>query len=353
MGEPRRWLHSAPFDLGLILGPPVLSALAVLCLPSLRSLDTPVWGWVGFVVCIDVAHVYASLYRTYLDPVEFRRRSSLYLSVPLACWLAGVLLYRWSALAFWRTLAYVAVFHFVRQQYGFLRIYQRLQGGRSKLDDLLDQAAIYGVMLYPLAYWHADPGRRFSWFVEGDFVRLPAQVGSSAAYIYAAVLGAFTARQLFLALKGRFNLAKAGLVYSTAVSWYVGIVYLNSDFAFTITNVVAHGVPYLALVWLYGNRKWSSGRSWLGAIHRPALLASFLGVLVALAYLEEGAWDLLVWKEHASVFGGLAWGGSLTAPALALLVPLLALPQSTHYVLDAWIWRLDGSNPDLKEHLFG
>jgi hypothetical protein len=32
---------------------------------------------------------------------------------------------------------------------------------------------------------------------------------------------------------------------------------------------------------------------------------------------------------------------------LALLVPLLALPQATHYVLDGWIWRRR-DHPELR-----
>lgn len=29
---------------------------------------------------------------------------------------------------------------------------------------------------------------------------------------------------------------------------------------------------------------------------------------------------------------------------LALVVPLLALPQATHYLLDAWIWKVRPGN---------
>src|SRR5262249_15847911 len=38
---------------------------------------------------------------------------------------------------------------------------------------------------------------------------------------------------------------------ATAACWYVGIVATNADYAFTVTNVFVHGVPYLALVYLY------------------------------------------------------------------------------------------------------
>jgi hypothetical protein len=77
----------------------------------------------------------------------------------------------------------------------------------------------------------------------------------------------------------------------------------------------------------------------------------FVGVTVLLAYVEEGAWDLLVWREHTSLFGG--WRlPTLPDEVLAVIVPALILPQATHYVLDAWIWKFDGSNPGLREFLF-
>ncbi len=65
-----------------------------------------------------------------------------------------------------------------------------------------------------------------------------------------------------------------------------------------------------------------------------------MGLIAGFAYLEEGLWDGLVWREHGAVFG---WFQALPdvsrAAWLAWLVPLLALPQSTHYVLDGFIWR--------------
>jgi hypothetical protein len=91
--------------------------------------------------------------------------------------------------------------------------------------------------------------------------------------------------------------------------------------------------------------------SWRTWLYRPALVWAFVGLTVLLAYLEEGAWDLLVWREHASLFGG--WRlPELPRELLTLLVPLLILPQATHYVLDAWIWKFDGSNPGLRKYLF-
>lgn len=340
-----RWVRSAPFDLAFLVGPPIAAASAVLLMPALRSGEVPAWGWLVLVVGVDVAHVWSTLWRTYLDPLELARRPMLYALVPVACWMAGALLYAaFGALGFWRVLAYLAVFHFVRQQYGFLRLYQRLEGmPSSRFDDALDRAALYGGMFYPLVYWHAV-ARPFEWFVAGDFLRLPAFLAAPTGWLYAAVLAAWCLRQ---ALRARpSHPARLAVVLGTAAAWWTGIVACGSDLAFTLTNVLAHGLPYFALMWLSTPR-----------FRRPTLGAAavFLLVPLALAYAEEGAWDFLIWREHAAQFFGLTAlpGFELGGAVLALLVPLLALPQATHYVLDAYIWRFDGSSPGLRESLLG
>jgi hypothetical protein len=75
----------------------------------------------------------------------------------------------------------------------------------------------------------------------------------------------------------------------------------------------------------------------------------YLAPLLFAAWSEEWLWDRFVWHERADLFSGPhVTPGSAT---LALLVPLLALPQSTHYVLDAWIWRVRPENPGLGRYL--
>jgi len=45
----------------------------------------------------------------------------LYSLVPVLGLTIGIALYSEGELVFWRVLAYLAVFHFIRQQYGWLR----------------------------------------------------------------------------------------------------------------------------------------------------------------------------------------------------------------------------------------
>ncbi|WP_324671180.1 hypothetical protein [Hymenobacter sp. GOD-10R] len=336
------WIRSAWFDGWFVLGPPFLSLLVVMLLPAQFRATTqmPLLAWFGLVVLIDVAHVYSTLFRTYFDPVRRQRQRVLFWAVPLGCYLAGVALHYAGGWLFWRVLAYLAVFHFIRQQYGFLRLYSRHEP--SYRQRWLDTAIIYYATIYPLLYWHFSPPRNFNWFVEGDFVQHNWPLGRHlATLLYVLLLLLYLGKEAQTWQRQRtFNAPRNLLVVGTLVSWYFGIVYYNGDLAFTLLNVVSHGIPYLALIWTTsqpgadrkaGPRPWWTGR--YGII-------LFVGLLGLLAYAEEGLWDGLVWREHASVFG---WFQQLPAVKnhlwLSLLVPLLALPQAAHYVLDGFIWR--------------
>ena len=341
-GQP--WIQSAWFDGLWILAPPFLALVVVAALPAAgRTVSAlPLWAWVLLVVLIDVAHVYSTLFRTYFDRARRQRFRTLLWVVPLGCYVVGVGLHALGgSLWFWRILAYSAVFHFVRQQYGFLRLYSRFEpptaAGRR-----LDTVLIYAATLYPLLWWHLSAPRNFNWFVEGDFVQHDWPAGRVIlGALYVGLLAVYLLKEAGQWRRtGHLNWPRNLLLLGTAASWYVGIVVFNADLVFTLLNVVAHGIPYLALVWTSsrlpaaaapGSRGWWQGRY-------GVLL--FLGSLIGLALLEEGLWDGLVWREHAAVFG---WFQQLPAVSdsalLTLLVPLLALPQATHYVLDGFIWR--------------
>jgi hypothetical protein len=353
------WLISAHWDVAVFGGSAALAFALLLWgwLTGVLEGVTPPWAWVATVLAVDVAHVWATAYRVYLDPDELRRRPGLYFGVPLAAYAVGVMLYSASSGAFWRVLAYLAVFHFVRQQYGWVALYRRRLGTTSRLDRILDDAAIYSATLYPILWWHAHLPREFEWFIEGDFLPgLPNGVASALWPVHLLISVFYVIRQAWLRAHRRpVSMGKDLVIASTWLSWYVGIVVLDSDYAFTVTNVLVHGIPYLALVWVYGrgrygneNQNEKNTTSVLRRVFTPRGWPIYLTSLVVLAWIEEWGWDRFIWHERGGLFPGPALTPSTAA--LALLVPLLALPQSTHYVLDAWIWRVKG-NPGLARRL--
>jgi hypothetical protein len=339
-----RWLFSPRADVCVFLGS-ALASLALLWVGARAGLlegDSPDWAWVPAVLLVDVAHVYATAFRVYFDVEELKRRAWLYVSAPALALFVGWALYSESEALFWRALAYLAVFHFVRQQYGWVALYRARAGERGRAGWWVDAAAVYMATLYPLAYWHSNLPRNFWWFLPGDFAQLPAWVERAAWPVYVLALGAYAARSAHAWLvRGEGNPGKDIVVVTTAVCWYAGIVAYNSDYAFTVTNVVIHGVPYMALVWWYARRRApAAGTTYRRLVRWPIV---FLATLWLLAYAEELVWDRGLWHERGWLFGA-AWD----AEALkAWLVPLLALPQITHYVLDGFIWRRK-SNPILS-----
>lgn len=357
------WIHSAFVDGAFILAPPFIILLLVVALPQWFGprAELSELHWLVLVLCIDVAHVYSTIYRTYLDREAVRHYRFELVWLPLIAFVVLVILYAVDALWFWRSMAYMAIFHFVRQQYGFMRLYAR-RDTQPPWKHRLDALTIYSATLAPLLFWHFSYPRSFDWFVEGDL--LGAEVPSMAATVlavYAVILSLYMVSEVRQTFREKsFNLPKNLLLFGTALGWYLGIVRYNGDVTFTLFNVVGHGVPYMALVWAFGRKKATNGgeagsaRSWMRVFFSVRTIPLYLLLLFVLAYVEEGFWNSMVWDEHGAIFKPfdalpLISGHTL----LSFLVPLLALPQVTHYIIDAFIWRMRKDRDRWQAVVFG
>lgn len=344
------WLFSKNVDLAAFLVTPMLALVAVFILWSVDRIDLPLppWGWILLVLAVDVAHVHSTWFRVYLDPSEWREHRELYLTVPVVCYVTGVLLYHTDSMLFWTILAYIAVFHFVRQQVGWVRLYAGKAGSTHQWDRGLDTGAVYAATLWPILVWHTRLPREFAWLMDGDFVSgVPSWVAWSTFPIYVGFLSAFFVRQIYLYVTSRqHNWGKIIVVATTAATWLTGIVLLNSDVAFTITNVLPHGIPYVILIWFYINKKPQQKRAGITRRVWSHGVWLFLSLILLFAFCEEMVWDKAVWHDHPQFFGA----GFSAQPWWPYLVPLLALPQVTHYVLDGYIWRRR-TNPELHRQV--
>ncbi|HJK98947.1 MAG TPA: hypothetical protein RMF84_17125 [Polyangiaceae bacterium LLY-WYZ-14_1] len=343
------WLFGREVDLLVFGGSALCSVLLLLWAWGRGGLagETPPWFWLVGIVAVDVAHVWSTGFRVYLDGDELRRRPALYVGTPVAVFGVGALLHAASPLLFWRVLAYAAVFHFVRQQVGWITLYRRRESATGPLDVGVDTAAGYAATVWPLLHWHAHLPRNFTWFLEGDFLfgAVPGWFAAITEPVYWTLLLAFGARQLWRWARGLpVSPGKLLVVGTTWLCWWLGIVVLNGDFAFTVTNVLIHGVPYLALTYRWGRARGRQAPPG-SLIARAARggLAGFLGLVLLAAMIEEVLWDRWVWHDREAWFGV---GPELSAAWLTILVPLLAVPQATHYVLDGFIWRGVAGRPD-------
>lgn len=365
------WLFNKSIDLLVLLLPVWVVWLVCFALPArVLQMELPLWVWVVFVLGIDVSHVWSTIFRTYLDKEEFTSHKKLLILSPILCFIVFFLVANVSVSWFWTLLAYVALYHFIKQQYGFMQLYRAKYGFLNLKKRLSDKFIIYLGMLYPVWYWHLNSDRRFSWFVDGDFFRLKSifemipfwhvgylsNVNLMCNLTYFTILFIWLIEEVYLHHKGNHKLpiGKWLWILTTWGNWYLGIVYFNSDLVFTITNVVAHGLPYMALVFFYVEKKREmklSKASYFENIYRVGFM--LIAVLV-LAYGEEYFWDMWLYQENTAFFQTLLKYPMQMAqePVVqATVLALLSVPQATHYVLDGFIWKSNPKNPYIKSVL--
>jgi len=331
------WIHNAKTDWWLILSPPFLILLIIfLFQKQIQELESSYsfYTWLFLIVFVDVAHVYSTLFKTYLVKGQVQKRKLLYWGIPILSWLLGIALFQFGNLTFWSVLALVAVFHFIRQQYGFMRIYARFEP--DNWSKRIDEVAVYAATIYPMLFWFKTP-RAFTWFVSNEFSgfkKLPDYTGFITV-LYVVILIIWISKTVFDAVKTRkLNIPKISLITGTYLSWYFGIVYFNDDLIFTFLNVISHGIPYIALIYIREIKQKDNEQ-----LNRLLIFKSvtgiflFVGVILAFAFFEEFLWETLVWKEHFSL------NFTISETILPFLIPLLAVPQLTHYLLDGFIWR--------------
>jgi hypothetical protein len=332
------WLSNPTKETVLILLPLFLPVAIVILFQDYFQTNTEVtsWWWLVLVLLIDVGHVYSTLFRFYWEKATFQQYKTLLVLIPVCALAVGVALHLYDAFLFWRILAYIALYHFIRQQYGFVRLYSRKEK-QPKWMRWLDASVIYAATLYPVLYWHLNLTESLAWFVPNDFVSLDGKLSHEPFLIgYIALLLIYVGKETWISIQAKsFNIPKNGIVIGTCLSWYIGIVLFRGDLTFTLLNVVSHGIPYMGLIWLYGEKKGDN-------VFSPGFkgVAIFILVLAILAYTEEFFWDVFIWKDHPNIFPFLADDNPITSNILlSLVVPLLVLPQVTHYVLDGFIWR--------------
>jgi hypothetical protein len=332
-----RWLGNPIAESIFILSPAVLPVIAVIMFQSYFTTSevNSIW-WLLLVLCIDVSHVYSTLFRLYWDKSTFKKYKRLLIVIPVIGFLVGFSLHLYDSLLFWRILAYIAVYHFIRQQYGFLRLYSRYET-YNKLHKLIDTIAIYAATIYPLAYWHFNATNKLAWFVKGDFIKIDEpHILPILTVAYFLIIVSYVIKEIIVSIKNKaFNFPKNLIVTGTFLSWYFGIVAFQADLIFTLLNVVAHGIPYMALIWIHGQKKSATAFKF-----NLKGISIFILVLIVLAYVEENLWDSLVWKDHAEIFPLLSTESPVNnTTLLSIVVSILVLPQITHYVLDGFIWR--------------
>lgn len=355
------YLFSKKIDLFFLFLPIWTTWLVVFVLPdSILESKTPLIIWVIVVLGIDVSHVWSTIFRTYLDKDEFQNHKKLLIFSPFIVFVLVMITSYFGEYLFWKTLAYFALFHFMKQQYGFLALYIT-KSKDSKKKYLKDKWIIYLSMLYPIFYWHLHQNRNFDWFVDNDFsfplaINLPHfdLTFMILNCCYWLIITAWLLEEIIASIsqKTELNLGKILWLISTAFNWYLGIVYFNSDLVFTITNVIAHGIPYMVLIFIYKAQK-DIALETNSVFTRNILIgiSFFMGTIFILGFVEEYCWDWFINRSKYSFFENiLKYPSDIIRNKYArmAIIAFLSIPQITHYIIDGFIWKKNDRNPYLK-----
>lgn len=318
-----RFIVSPLYDSVFFLGSPLVAVAVVF---SLASVLPAVTVESGVLVYMAIGHHVPTFLRAYGDPDEYARNRFRLLVIPalvLPLIVAAVLLDS-------RLLGMIFIwdqYHFVRQHYGFMRIYdaknKSLATGRVNLDQLMCFSVFIAIIahsdFYSFIYTGAllDLGVVFPTWI-GPLVRnvsLAAAIGIGFAWVV-HLLRRLSSGEPVSVLK----LAITGTTY--AVWYYAYVVLSNPALSYPISSFF-HCFQYDALAWHYNQAKAktlerSPGNALFRYIHSSKHVWLYIGAIGS--------------------YGLLSHFGTLVVPSL-----ILVLNRTTailHYYFDSFIWRV-------------
>jgi len=286
-GEARPWMISPALDVLLFVGVTLLTLI-----PWLVS---DVLGYPGYYVLIGVAvangpHLISTWTRVYLPRAERFQR-------PVRYWVIPAIAFAFAVTAEVRggmwivvirsMIFYWATWHFVAQSWGVMRLYQRKHGAADQPIARLEKALIF-LPAFWCALHRLFTGPRTLFGIEVLYIRPPAILVNALGGVIVMLAAAYVAMWW-------------GSRRSRGAHEYIRLIYLPFNFlGFAMPFLVIrdgtsafaaaalwHAVQYIAIVWLYNRRRWSSGVdpgarvvSW---VSQPGRSLAYMGLIAVCA----------------------------------------------------------------------
>lgn len=358
--DPRsRWIVDARTDVAWFIAP-VLAGYLFLCANRTLGVSSFVLWWL-WNVTLNGPHFWATVSRTYLDRDEWRARRALFLG-SLGWVLVGPLAILASIgfatpvpfVAFWIFQVLWAYFHVVRQHYGFMVLYQHLNGENAGTANTVDFWSYHVLMLAPVVAW-------FLW--NPEFRTVTGRSTDASALeslvlpVTVAVLVAAAASFLANAIRGhrrtgRVNVPKA-LLLGAYVPLHVALMlHAVATGAYDVllfqTVVTApHNLQYLAIVWVHNRNRYGAG----GAAHARHGFAAIANASVARFAVCAAIFSLTIFYSRFYLegldvpfgFGRFAWAESFVGGPFRVADVVAAAwigIAFNHQHLDQRIWKV-------------
>jgi hypothetical protein len=327
-----KYIVSPLFDWVFFIGSPLFSVGAVHGAMRFFS-EASIAGFI--MTFMAVGHHVPTFLRAYADPDEFQRHKvKLTFVPPLVLVVMGFLVFTGSPL-----LPMIFIwdqYHFVRQHYGFMRIYDAKNGSIKQTGPNLDLWLCFSLFIFVLA--RSD---LYAYVYGGSLFELglppPSWLGPLLYQVAAAVAIAvvsFFAIDLVRRIRDGEKVSglKVVVTITTYSVWYYAYVVFDNFYLSYGISSLFHCMQYDAIAWHYNKSKAASmeatpGNALFRFMHQGRHLWAYV-----LAILSYGGVSL--------VLGGMA-------PAFVLM--LNRTTGVLHYYYDAFIWKV--RRVDVRRHL--
>lgn len=358
------WIRNPFFDYSLIMGGALFTLIvALVSFQAPQLVPFFFWAWVVF---FEGSHFWATYSRTYID-VKYRKENSrvLYTSLiffvfPLIAIVLQNLIPSISFMVFYGFFIFTwSLYHNAKQHYGFLSIY----AAKIKLEHKEKEKmkyALYGVVVFSQLYFLVN------FKIQGTFsMSEPLQwspvlsfMATKLFYVLTGVGAIYFVYQSFVLSKKYGNLILPIVSYIATCLFFYSIMFyyiahtdkfILSDgisvlILIAIMNSLFHNIQYHAIVWHYGQARYSQDVTDKYGIAKFVNGKTINYILVAL--LLGAVFGFIVWNVGSSPDINGAFTSKANNWAYVLFFGIIG----HHFYLDQKIWR-PSQQSELKSYL--
>ncbi len=280
-------------------------------------------GW----VLVDGSHVYSSLFVTYFDKKTRTELPKALIILPLFFLVSATFFFyfgmRSSYIYF---VAYLAAIHFIRQEYGWMKISSSFDKNLPRIINIVDKVTTYTMTIAPFLWLTRKSASGF-WYEEGDSFLVPDVIANAGIYLFWTMVSLFLILNLYHSFKSKtFNLSKFLVFLNTFFGWYVPLVYIETGWIKVLYAICHHGVPYYFIV--FHTERISQTSNFLKKLGQFRYLFFYLACAIFMFYFIELQDSSFIYRSRKAY------------PFLnAFLYAFFLTPQLVHFLIDAFIWK--------------
>jgi hypothetical protein len=283
-------------------------------------------AWLFFGV-LDSGHVYTSVWRTYLDKKEFKRRKWTYLLSPLIIFTAFYLISLFDFILLGAIVVYATLYHNMRQFYGMSKWYQKVNSSFDKISDYFFY--ILTVLCFVTVHFRTDLQLSEYYPNANRFLYPNLFLVKICLFLFFLTLLAWSIYEFHKAYKtGELEWARLLSIAFPVGLYAVSFLHFKTLPTIVFPLVVSHGLSYMVLIHQSARKTAEPEKiiSW-------GLPVTILAVALVFGSLEFYFDDF----EFANPNSGFK----------PLLAALLLTPLFCHYYFDAFLWK--SSHPDFHK----